>query len=179
MQAANNAIVDRVMGVLKLDIPTYEAIEHDRNALKEAALVVGLAALAGAIGGARQGAGGVILGIIYAFVWWIVFSALAYFFGTQIFGTPTTEADVEQVARVVGYAQAPQILNVFGFIPVIGWIISLIAAIWGLICVIVAIRQALDFGTGRAIITGIIAAIAVGIISGILALLFGRGVGIF
>lgn len=178
MQAANNAIVDRVMGILKLDIPTYEAIERDRNAIKEAAIIVGLAALAGAIGGLREGAGGVILGIVSALISWIIFSALAYFFGTQLFGTPTTQADVEQVARVVGYAQAPRILTIFGFIPVIGWLISLIGAIWSLVCVIVAIRQALDFGTGRAIITGIIAAIAVAIIMGILGLIFGVGAAI-
>ena len=113
-----------------------------------------------------------------ALISWIIFSALAYFFGTQLFGTPTTQADVEQVARVVGYAQAPRILTIFGFIPVIGWLISLIGAIWSLVCVIVAIRQALDFGTGRAIITGIIAAIAVAIIMGILGLIFGVGAAI-
>lgn len=178
MQAANNAIVDRVMGVLKLDIPTYAAIERDRNATKEAAIIVGLAALAGAIGGVREGVGGVVLGIISALISWVIFSALAYFFGTQLFGRPTTQGDVEQVARVVGYAQAPRILAVFGSIPFIGWIPALVGAIWSLICVIIAIRESLEFGTGRAIITAIIAAIAVGIIMAILGLIFGVGTAI-
>lgn len=178
MQAANSALVDRVMGILKLDIPTYEAIEHDRNAMKEAAIIVGLAALAGAIGGIREGAGGVILGIISALIGWIIFSALAYFFGTQLFGTPTTQADVEQVARLVGYAQAPRILAIFGFIPVLGWLISLVGAIWSLICVIIAIRQSLEFSTGRAVITAIVAAIAFAIVMGILGLIFGVGAAI-
>jgi hypothetical protein len=41
--------------------------------------------------------------------------------------------------------------------------------------VIIAIRQALDFSTSRAIITGIVAAIAAAIVLGILGLIFDIG----
>ena len=175
MQVSGQSIVDRVVGVLRLDVPTYEAIEHDRRATQEAALVVATVAVASGIGGLDEGFGGFIAGIIGALASWLIFSGFAYFFGKQIFGTPTTQTSIEQVLRTVGYARAPGLLNIFGFIPVLGVIIAFVAGIWGIITVIYAIRQALDFSTGRAIITGIIAAIAAAIVLAILGLIFGIG----
>ena len=43
-----------------------------------------------------------------------------------------------------------------GFIPVLGGIIRFAVAIWVLIAGIIAIRQALDVGTGKAILTAVL-----------------------
>jgi hypothetical protein len=45
---------------------------------------------------------------------------------------------------------------VLGFIPVLGGIIRFVVAIWVLITGIIAIRQALDVGTGKAILTAVL-----------------------
>jgi hypothetical protein len=175
VQNSGQTIVDRVVGVLKLEVPTYEAIERDPHATREAAIVVAAVAIASGIGGLDEGLGGLIAGIIGALITWLVFSGFAYFFGKQLFGTPTTQANFEHVLRTVGYARAPGLLNLFGFIPVLGIIIAIVASIWGIVTVIIAIRQALDFSTSRAIITGIVAAIAAAIVLGILGLIFDIG----
>ena len=175
MQNSGQTIIDRVIGVLKLDVPTYEAIERDRHATREAAIVVAAVAIASGIGGLDEGIGGLIAGIIRALLAWLVFSGFAYFFGKQLFGTPTTQTNFEQVLRMVGYARAPDLLYIFSFIPVLGIIIAIVASIWGIFTVVIAIRQALDFSTVRAIITGIAAAIAAGIVLGILGLIFDIG----
>lgn len=179
MQISGPTIIDRVVGVLRLDVPTYEAIERDRHATREAAIVVVAVAIAAGIGGLDEGGRGFISGIIFSVLMWLIFSGFAYFFGKQIFGTPTTQASAEQVARTVGYARAPGLLNIFGFIPILGGLIGFVASIWGIITLVIAIRQALDFSTGRAIITAIIAAIAAGIVGVILSLIFGVGAAIF
>ena len=44
-----------------------------------------------------------------------------------------------------------------GWIPILGALISLVVFIWTLVTTVVAIRQALDFTTGRAIGTAVIA----------------------
>jgi hypothetical protein len=75
--------------------------------------------------------------------------------------------------RTQGYARVPGILAFFGFIPVLGWIVAIVGSIWALVTAIVAIRETLVISTGRAIIVGIIAAIASGIVLFILALIFG------
>jgi hypothetical protein len=179
VQTSGQTIVDRVVGVLKLDVPTYEAIEHDRNATREAAIVVAVVAVAGGIGGLDEGFGGLIAGIIGAFINWLIFSSFAYFFGKQLFGTPTTQANPEEVLRTVGYAQAPGLLRLLGFIPVIGWLFSVVAFVWTIVTVIFAIRQSLDFSTGRAVITAIVAIIAASIVLAILGLIFNIGAFIF
>ena len=60
-----------------------------------------------------------------------------------------------------------------GFIPVIGAIVGLIAAIWGIVCAIKAIKHALEMSTGRAIATGILAAIVAGLVLAIIGGIFG------
>ena len=44
-----------------------------------------------------------------------------------------------------------------GWIPILGALIQLVVFIWTLITTVVAIRQALDFTTGRAVVTAVIA----------------------
>ena len=44
----------------------------------------------------------------------------------------------------------------FAGIPLIGWLISIPVGIWLLFTGVVAIRQALDFGTGRALLTAVL-----------------------
>jgi hypothetical protein len=74
--------------------------------------------------------------------------------------------------RTIGYAQVPGIVAVIGFIPFLGPLAAFVGGIWAIVTAIIAIRQSLNITTGRAIITGIIAAIASGIIMFIIALIF-------
>lgn len=171
-----NAIVDRAINVSRLDVPTYDTIERDPRATTEAAIVVGVVAVAGAIGGATDGFGGILVGLISAFIGWVVFSYLAYFFGKNIFGTPTTDVRTESLLRTIGYAQAPGALAITGFVPLIGWIGAFVGGVWSIVTAVIAIRQGLDVSTGRAILVAIVAAIATGIVSVILSMIFGIGV---
>lgn len=178
-QALNaNRIVDRSIGVAKLVQRTYREIAVDPGATKEAAVVVVVVAIAGAIGGTREGAAGFFSGLVGAFIFWLLFSAVAWFFGTQLFGNPTTNATSESLLRTLGYAQAPNILAIVGFIPILGWIVAFIGSIWVLITSVYAIRQVLGLSTGRAIITAVVAWIALGIIFAIIAIIFGITLGV-
>lgn len=62
-------------------------------------------------------------------------------------------------------------LGFFGFIPCLGGLIVLIGAIWSLVAGVVAIRQALDFDTGKAILTGIVGWVVIVVIYVVLAIL--------
>jgi hypothetical protein len=48
------------------------------------------------------------------------------------------------------------VLHVLGIIPVLGGIVRFGVAIWVLIAGIIAIRQALDVSTGKAILTAVL-----------------------
>ncbi len=111
--------------------------------------------------------------MIGAIVGWAVFAAAVYFVGTRFTAGTQTQADWGQVARATGFAYTPQLLAVFGFIPVLGWILGIVGMLWGLVASIVAIRQSLDFTTGRAILTAIIAMIALLIVVIIVGIVLG------
>ncbi len=167
-----NGILNRAIRVAKLELPVYREIARDANATKEAAVVVAVVALASGIGALSDSFGSVVVAVLGAFIGWVVFAGMTYFFGKNIFGSPSTQVDVESLLRTQGYAQAPGVLAFFGFIPVLGWIAALVGGIWGIVTAVVAIRETLVIGTGRAIIVGIIAAIASGIVVGLLGLIF-------
>jgi hypothetical protein len=172
--AGAQALIDRMIGVARLDVNTYEEIEHDTSATTQAAIVVVLAAIAQGIGAIREdGFGGLIGGVIGGLIGWAVFSFVVYFVGTRILATPQTEADTGQLLRTLGFAYSPQLLAVFGFIPILGPILALIGAIWAIVTEVVAVRQALEMSTGRAVGTILLAALAVFIVSLIFIAIFG------
>ena len=80
----------------------------------------------------------------------------AYFIGTRLLAGPDTSASWSEVARTMGFAQAPRLLLVVSFVPVLGQIVAAVVSIWFLVTTVVALRAALDFGTWRAIATAIL-----------------------
>ncbi|MBX6363726.1 MAG: YIP1 family protein [Gemmatimonadetes bacterium] len=152
MEVIRRSFADRLKGAAVLDVPVYEEVEADTGATGQAAAVVGLAAVATAIGAMRFGPPGVLGGLISAYVVWLVWSGVTYLVGTWLGGTATWG----ELLRTIGFAQAPGLLRVFGIIPILGGIVRAVVWIWVLIAVIVAIRQALDFSTGKAVLTAIL-----------------------
>lgn len=142
------SFTERMIGAATLSVPIYEEVEHDQTATGQAAAVVAIVALAGAIGEIDAGVAGMAGGVISAFVGWLVWSAITLFIGTKVFdGT----ADMGEMLRTLGFAQSVGVLKVVGIVPILGWIAYLVASIWMLVCGVVAVRQALDFTTGKAI----------------------------
>jgi hypothetical protein len=152
---------DRVIGALRLQASTFEDVEHDATATSQAAMVVLAAAVSGAIGGMRGGYFGivaVVMSIIFSLIGWAVGAAVVWLVGTRLFPGKNTEADYGQLLRCVGFAQAPGLFGILGIIPILGLLVRLVIAIWGLVAVIVAIRQALDYDeTLKAVIVAVVA----------------------
>jgi len=158
------SFTERMIGAATLNVATYEEVEHDTTATGQAAGVVALVALAGAIGGFGEAGYGVIGGIVWSFLGWFIWSAVTLFIGTKVFdGT----ADMGEMLRTLGFAQAVGVLKVVGFVPLLGWIASIVVGIWMLVCGVVAVRQALDFTTGKAIGTVIIGWLVLMVVGGL------------
>lgn len=166
----HGSLVQRMIGAAMLNVATYEEVEADRTATGQAAAVVGIVAVATAIGAIGEGTGGIIAGLISAFVGWLVWSALTYVVGTRLFGGT---ADMGEMLRTIGFAQAPGVLNVLGIIPILGGLVRFAVFLWILVAVVIAIRQALDFSTGKAVGTALVGAIAYIAIMAVLGLVFG------
>ena len=167
-------MLERVIGVFKLDVNVFEEIEHDQGATGQAAIVVAIAALLAALGsgiGSSFSDGNFFLSFISTLIWtfigWVVWSAVTYFVGTSLFDGV---ADMGEMLRVIGFAYAPQILSI---IPCIG---GLVGVLWSLIAGFVAVRQGLDLDNTKAFLT-IVVGFVVYIVGAVIVGLFIGGVG--
>ena len=57
-----------------------------------------------------------------------------------------------ELLRTIGFSSAPGVIRVLGIIPFLGAVTSIIAGVWMLVAMVIAVRQALDYkSTWRAI----------------------------
>ncbi|MGH8544837.1 MAG: Yip1 family protein [Gammaproteobacteria bacterium] len=157
---ARGSMIDRMKGAAALRESAYEEVEADTTATSQAAGVVLLVAVAQAIGGARYGAAGIVGGAIAALLGWLIWSGVTYLIGDKLLGGTATWGEL---LRTVGFAQTPGLLMVLAFLPIVGAVIAVIVSLWVLIAGIIAIRQALDFSTGKALLTAILGWLAIAI----------------
>lgn len=148
-----DTFIARMIKAALLNKALYEEVEADRSAMVQALLVVVLSSIAGTIGHPQlTGLGEIIKGILINLSIWFLWAAIALTIGTTILKGPDTRADMGEMLRTLGFASAPGIIRVLGFIPLIGWLFHLIAGIWMLIAMVIAVRQALDYhSTERAV----------------------------
>ena len=166
-------MLDRIKGVLKLDVNTFEEIEKDESATGQAAIVVLIVALIGAIGSAiganylgGDATNGMIATVLSTLSGWVVWSGVTFFVGTKLFKGNST---IGQMLRVIGFSYAPQMLAI---IPCLG---GLIGMIWSLAAGFIAVRQGLDLDNTKAFFTIVIGFIAYVVVSAVIAVLFGVG----
>lgn len=74
--APRRSLLERMVAAAKLEVALYEEVEADASATSQAAVVVGLAALASAIGAAGAGAGHLLGGLVGAFLGWLAMALL-------------------------------------------------------------------------------------------------------
>lgn len=164
----------RMIGAAKLDVDTFEEVEADTSATKQAMLVVVIVAVATGIGlVATGGLSGVILGIVVGLGGWAAWAWITFYIGTKLLPTADTQADWGQLARTLGFAQSPGVFKVVGLVPGVGLVIFALAAIWQLVAMIIAIRQALDYtSTWRAIGVALIGFIPYAIVQTLLQVIY-------
>lgn len=171
-------LLTRMAGAARLQVATYEDVENDPGATLPALLVVVLVSIAGGVGsmlaGEATAAEGLIYGVIRSIVTWAVWALVAWIVGGFVLRTARTNADWGQLARGTGFAQVPGLLNVLLFVPVIGGIFALVAFIWQLAGMVVAVRQSLDYdSTARAFFVIVIGAIPVMVINVVIFMITG------
>jgi hypothetical protein len=137
---------DRIIRAAKLDVQLYEEVEADKGAMGQAMAVVILSSIAGGIGTpAGLGLGGILIGTIAALVAWYIWAFLTYLIGTKLLPEPQTKADVGELLRTIGFSSSPGFIRVLGIIPFLRGMVFLVAGVWMLVAMIIAVRQALDY----------------------------------
>ena len=141
------SLKDRMIGASKLDVNVYEEVEADKTATGQAMGVVVLSSLAAGIGSiGRGGLGiGILFGTIAALIGWYVWAYITYFVGTKLLPEPQTKADHGELLRTIGFSSSPGLIRIFGVVPGLTGIVFMIASVWMLFAMVIAVRQALDY----------------------------------
>ena len=174
-----NQLANRMLRAARLEPVLYEEVEHDQATTLQAALVVVLASVAGGIGSIQWDGnvlGLLISGSLASLGGWVIWSVLCWAIGTKLAPEASTEADIGQLLRTLGFAAAPGVLRIFGVIPVLGPIIVLAATLWMMAAFVVAVRQALDYSsTWRAVGVCLVGLVVHIILLSLVYALFGAG----
>jgi hypothetical protein len=193
--------LERIKGVFRLDAGTFKEIEHDESATAQAAIVVFLVALLGAIGAfiGAQAANAALSGLGEQFSEFgemdlpnltaalspvgALFNAFIGAFVAWLVWSVMTyfigvnifkgEATIPEMLRVIGFAQAPRLLSVLNFIPCIGWLFGLAGWVWAIAASFVAIREGLDLDSGKALATILLSFIAAILVNAVIGWVFG------
>lgn len=176
-----SSLINRMIKASMLDIAFYNEVENDTSLNQEALMVVIITAVAGGIGGFLGGIlngsfgaaiVGLIVGVVMGIAGYYIWAYLTQWIGTKLFnGT----AEVDELLRTLGYASAPRILGILVFIPYVGPLLSLAGALWSLVAGVIAVREALDFDTGKAVLTIVIGWVIVFVITAIVGSVLGLG----
>ena len=92
-------LIDRMIGAARLQVSTFEDVEADRSATRQAMLVVIVVAVATGIGSVGGGVAGLLGGVAFALVGWATWAWLTYLVGTRLLAIPQTHADRGQLGR--------------------------------------------------------------------------------
>ena len=143
----------RMIRAAKLDIDLFEEVEADKSTIWQAAGVIILSSFAAGIGAIPvAGLKGIVTGTVMALIGWCVWAYITYILGTKVLPEPQTEADYGELLRTLGFASAPGIIRILGIIPGLLWPVTLVATVWMIAAMVVAVRQALDYkSTYRAV----------------------------
>lgn len=145
----------RLIGAMVLDRGTYEEIEADKTATAQAMAVVLLSSLATGIGSAGLGppmVTRIVVMTVAAVMAWAAWALVTLQIGGRLLPEPQTRVDVGELLRTTGFAAAPGMLRVLGVLPSVTTPVFALTAVWMLLSMVVAVRQALDYtSTARAI----------------------------
>ena len=151
-------IFNQMIRAAKLDSSLYEEVESNTDALLPAITVILISSIAAGIGTIpERGPSGIVIGTLTALISWFIWSFLTFFIGTKLLPEAQTQADLGQLLRTIGFSSSPGVIRILGLIPVLGAIAFAVSAVWSLIAMVVAVRQALDYtSTVRAVMVCIL-----------------------
>ena len=76
---------------------------------------------------------------------WFIWASFIFIVGTKILPDKQTKSNVGELLRTIGFASAPGMIRVFGLTPELMTVTFIGAQFWILACMVVAVRQALDY----------------------------------
>jgi len=100
---------------------------------------------------------GLLLAALASLLGWFVWAFVTFLLGTRVLPGAKTQADIGQLLRTIGFSATPGLIRALGIIHGVDEVVAIVASLWMLAAMVVAVRQALDYeSTGRAIMVCVI-----------------------
>ena len=174
-------LVERMIRAARLDPELYHELVRDWYANGQAFLVV-LIVLACALIGLGLPA---LLFLISPVGWRHLFEFVLKFVGDWLFWVFVAQlvgmrygsrADFEHLLRPVGFAYTPGVLRIFTLVPGLFQPIGTIVLLWTGVAKVLAIREAMQFPTGKAVLITVLTTVIVAVIEALVCYLSGQAV---
>ena len=136
---------NRVFRSIKIDPDVYDEVQKDKTATLSAAFVVVISSLAAGIAAKQLGASSFIFAPILSLLSWFVWAYIVYFVGVKLFPDPKTKTTHAALLRAIGFSSAPGVIRALGVTPDLMTVMFVGSAFWMLACMVVAVRQTLNY----------------------------------
>jgi hypothetical protein len=140
-----SVFLNRIYRSIKIDPTVYDEVQKDKGATVSAAIVVVISSLAAGLAAKQSGMGSFIFAPILSLASWFVWAYIVYFVGVKLFPDSKTKTTHAALLRAIGFSSAPGIIRVFSFTPELMTVTFIGSALWMLACMVVAVRQTLNF----------------------------------
>ena len=191
--ARDRQLVNRMIRASRFERTLYAEVAADATATRQAIQVVVIVALVTVFanlirslldlpdlawfgfdeGAAEDVSGtGLVTGLVFTpiagILGWLAWSGAAWFIGTRIIAPGTHDVGFLEVARAIGFADAPGVLGVVAFIPLLGSFVQLAVVFWVLATSFFAIRESMHLSDRQAVATMVVAVIALSVLIAIM-----------
>ena len=137
--------LNRIYRSIKIDPEVFDEVQKDKNATIAAGIVVVLSSLAAGIGASHLGTINFFLAPVLSLVTWFVWAYIIYFVGVKLFPDLKTKTTHLALLRSIGFSSAPGMIRIFGFNGDLMTVMFVGSAFWMLVCMVVAVKQTLNY----------------------------------
>lgn len=157
----DGSLARRTIGAARLEAAAFAEVQADTGATQQAAAVVTAAAVSAAAGAVTAGPLVMAAAMAAVILQWLLWTAITLLVGRGLLGG---SGGREGVLRALGFAHAPGILHALGALPAVGGTAELLVWAWILAAGVIATREALGLGTGRAVGLALLGGLASGLL---------------
>jgi hypothetical protein len=142
---ADRSLIGRMIRAARLDPQLYAEVEADESSVGQAASVIILSALAGAVNLPGAPLAFLSLELVAALLGWLLFAYAIFLLGVKLLPEPATNANYGALLRALGFANAPGVVKLLGIVPELRTFILVVAWAWVFVATVTAVRHALSY----------------------------------
>jgi len=147
-------LIKIIIKSLKFDKQIYLEAKNTQGFIRYSLLIVLLVGICTGIGTINlTNDSSIIRDLLSSIIGWFIWTSIIYVIGVKLMKNSSTFI---QLARTLGVAYSPGVLNIFGLIQIISLPLLAVTSIWTIISFIFALKHALQISAERAFLISLL-----------------------